>query len=372
MNVESGEKRDFLPDFIAHLEKVGAEVFLEEGYGSKMGIGFEEYKRAATGIHTASHAETFQKDIILVLRCPSDEELHLIQPGSILVSMLHYPTRLERSRMIHSLGIEAVSLDSLTDDSGRRLVENLSAVAWNGMEVAFKVLEEIYPEPGFSSPKRKPIHVTLLGSGAVGMHVMQAAIRYGDAQRWKTFADQKIPGVEVTVIDYDLTTKIDVLLEILPRTDILVDATQRPDPSVPVISNDLIRYLPLHSVLLDLSVDPYMCSGTPFSVKGIEGIPHGNLNQYIFKPDDPAFETIPSCINSAHRRHSVSCYSWPGIHPRECMRVYGTQIKPVMRMLLKKRGFKKLQPDGRYFERAIHRASLSHWIFSGQEKMGAI
>lgn len=366
MHAESGEKRDFLPDFVARLTKAGADVYIEKGYGSRMGISEKAYQQAAPDIHVTTHQNVFEQEIVLVLRCPSEEEILLMKRGSVLVSMLHYPTRKVRTEMIHSMGIKAVSLDSIKDDSGRRLVENLSSVAWNGLDIAFEVLQQTYPEPGFSSPTRGPIQVTLLGSGAVAKHVMQAAIRYGDIERWKSLASSGVPGVKVTVVDYDLSGKIQFMKEILTCTDILVDATQRPDPGVPVIENQWIGSMPEHAVLVDLSVDPYFCDHNPTSVKGIEGIPHGNLDQYIFRPDDPAFDLIPDCIDTSNRRHSVSCYSWPGIHPKACMEVYGTQIRPIMRVLIEKGGTKKIRAHGKFFERAIHRATLSTWMANNQ------
>ena len=39
--------------------------------------------------------------------------------------MLHYPTRPQRVAYLKSLGIEAISLDSLKDENGRRLIQNL-------------------------------------------------------------------------------------------------------------------------------------------------------------------------------------------------------------------------------------------------------
>ena len=47
-------------------------------------------------------------------------------------------------------------------------------------------------------------------------------------------------------------------------------------------------------MILDLSVDPYDCDGELKSVKGIEGVPQGDLDQYVFEPDDPAFQRIPA------------------------------------------------------------------------------
>jgi alanine dehydrogenase len=361
MRAEKGERRDFLPETIARLEKLGVQVFLEQSYGSGMGYSQADYLKVAPAASFVPHEQAYQQDYVVVVRCPAEADLRLMRPGGCLISMLHYPTRPKRTEMIRSLGVEAISLDSIKDDVGRRLVENLRSVAWNGIEVAFRTLRIIYPAPGFESPHRKPICVTLIGAGAVGMHVMQAAIRYGNAELWREMYERSVPGVQVTTIDYDTTGKEDILLDLLSRSDILVDATQRADPSRPVILNDWIAVMPKHAVLLDLSVDPYDCGTKTVTVKGIEGIPHGDLDQYVFAPDDPAYELVPPCIPTAHRRYVVSCYSWPGLHPKECMAGYGQQLRPIFHTLIEVGGVANLNPRGRYFERAICRAMLSRW-----------
>ena len=362
MHKEPGERRDFLPKFVARLNRLGANITLEYGYGSGMQYVEEDYLRLAPSVKFGFLEEVYRQNYVMVLRCPGDEELSLLREGACLISMLHYPTRPQRVAFLRSLGAEAISLDSLKDDSGRRVVENLHAVGWNGIEMAFRVLQSTYPDPGFGSPDRNPIQVTLMGAGAVGNHVVHAAIRYGDDSTRRHMAVNGIPGVQVTVVDYDITPHEKIMSEILRRTDVLVDATQRPDPSKPVIPNAWVGYLPEHAVMLDLSVDPYNCDSDPAYIKGIEGIPQGNLDKYTFTPDDPAFDLLPDCIDTTHRRHSVSCYSWPGIYPQKCMLVYGRQILPLLRTLIEKGGVAEINPQqGRFFERAIARAMLSRW-----------
>ena len=361
MRVEPGERRDFLPSFVAHLAKHDARLTLEHGYGSGLGLTVDDYLRVAPTISFSPHAEVYEQDYVLVLRCPADEDLRLMRPGACLISMLHYPTRPLRIEFLRSLGVDAISLDSIKDDNGRRLVENLRSVAWNGAEAAFEVLESIYPAPGFDSPQRPPIRATLLGAGAVGSYVMQAVVRYGQDDRRRRLFEAGVPGVQLTVVDYDLTRHETLIRGILAQTDLLIDATQRPDASVPVIPNAWLGDMPAPAVLLDLSVDPYNCESGIRSVKGIEGIPQGNLDQYKFAPDDPAYDLIPACVDTTHRRHAVSCYSWPGVHPRECMQVYGAQLRPIMRRLIERGGLQHIAPTGRFFERAISRAQLSRW-----------
>src|SRR5690606_31114477 len=128
MHKERGERRAFLPAFVANLARRGAEVVLEEGYGAELGLTADDYTRLAPGVSFASRQEAYRQPYVLVLRCPSDEEIGWMQPGACLMSMLHYPTRPQRVARLRALGLEAVSLDSIKDDSGRRLIENLRAV----------------------------------------------------------------------------------------------------------------------------------------------------------------------------------------------------------------------------------------------------
>jgi len=276
--------------------------------------------------------------------------------------MLHYPTRPGRVAYLRSLGIEAISLDSLADDQGKRLVENLRSVAWNGVHVAFQVLRDIIPVYDLEDRQRNPVKVTVMGVGAVGLFAVQAAVRYGDEDYWHQMVAQGVTGVQVSALEYDITNQETVMKQILKYTDILVDATQRPDPSRPVIPNAWIGVMRPHAVLLDLSVDPYLSAdGVVQSIKGIEGIPHGNLDQYIFAPDDPEYDAIPAYVDTRERRYAVSCYSWPGVFPRACMEVYGSQLTPMMMSILQVGGVARINPEGYYFHRAIGRALLSRW-----------
>lgn len=362
MHLEPGERRDFLPEFISRLFEFGSKIIIETGYGAGIGFSHLDYLEAAEDCSIANKEQVYCQDCVLVLRYPGDELVRLMNPGSILISMLHYPTRPQRVEFLRESGIKAISLDTIKDDSGRRLVENLASVAWNGLKVSFDVLRKTYPDPGLQDADRPPVEVTLLGAGAVGKHVIQAAVSYGDEKLRSRLFSAGVPGVQVTVIDYDLTNHATEMEKILSRTDILVDATQRSDPSQPVIPNDWLAWLPAHAVITDLAVDPYLLDSSPPIVRGIEGIPQGNLDKYIFYPDDPDWDlNIPASIPSNNRRIVVTCYSWPGIFPKACMQHYGQQLEPLMKRLITK-GYDQISPLGDYFERALYRGTLQAWL----------
>ncbi len=357
MHKEPGERRDFLPDLVRAVADLGGAIVVEHGIGSGMGYTDADYTQIAPSVRVGSNEDAFAQEVVLSLRAPEDR-LQLLRPRALLVSMLHFPTRPRRVAKLVELGLDAISLDMLTDDIGHRVVVDGRDVAWNGLEAAFDVLERQWPE--FSAETRPPIRVTTLGAGAIGKDAVEAATKYGSLERADRLSH--LPGVEVVTIGRNLTGSAEYMTKRLEVTDVLVDTTQRRDPSVPVVPNAWLAHLPEHAVVCDLVVDPYLLHELPPTVRGIEGIPQGNLDRWAFAPDDPAWDEVPDGVDRSHRRWVVSCYSWPGVHPHACMTLYGGQLAPLLRALLRSGGAEALSPDGEFHERSLWRASLRSWV----------
>ncbi|HMN62631.1 MAG TPA: hypothetical protein PJ988_19860, partial [Anaerolinea sp.] len=60
MHLEPGERRDFLPDTLKQLVKDGAQVFVEHGCGSGMGLQDSDYH----GVTFVDNEEAYAKDIV--------------------------------------------------------------------------------------------------------------------------------------------------------------------------------------------------------------------------------------------------------------------------------------------------------------------
>jgi alanine dehydrogenase len=366
MSEHPGERRDFMPRFVHRLEALGAsEIVLEVGYGSGMGLDAGQYLVEGGGVRFGDREDCLAQDVVLVIRCPQDDVIKHLRPGAILVSMLHYATRPARNSLLSDLGVRAVSLDSITDDRGRRLVENLELTAWAGVAEAFRQLALGWG--AFAVPGRPPIRVTLLGAGALGMHAVHAASRYGDHEVREALHHAGVPGVEVAVVDHDLSWHEDYMVLRLRETDLLMDATLRRDPTVPVVPNGWVALLPAHATMLDLAADPYDLTSRPPQIKGIEGIPHGSLERFVFTPDDAAWDELGSGVDTTYRRKALSCNAWPGLRPRDSMERYGEQIEDVMEVVLGVPIETWDRASSHLRERAVARGELERWLATRRE-----
>jgi alanine dehydrogenase len=115
-------------------------------------------------------------------------------------------------------------------------------------------------------------------------------------------------------------------------------------------------------VICDLAVDPYLLDNRPPIVRGIEGIPQGDLDQWEFGREDPAWDRLPPGIPTEQRRTVVSCYSWPGVRPEACMEAYGSQLTPLLKTLIWYGGLPAIGPGVSFHGRALWRGSLRHWL----------
>jgi len=247
-------------------------------------------------------------------------------------------------------------MDAMCDDDNNRIMVNYRGTSKAGSRVAFEELKKRTNE--FNSIKNKIISVTIIGMGAVAANSAKAFEEYSDKEFLHENSDR---GLIVRLLPRNITQNYDELRDIMETTDILVDASKRPDATKIIIKNELIGYLPPHAVILDLTADPYNEKIVPMQVKGIEGIPTGTLDEYVIEVNDDIYDSLPKTINNLNRRVVVSCNAWPGIDAKDCMELYGRLIMPFLDVVLNN-DVRNLNVNAKnMYERSLVRASLDYY-----------
>ncbi|KUO73044.1 MAG: hypothetical protein APF77_20440 [Clostridia bacterium BRH_c25] len=357
MHKEESEKRDFLPDLFEELAEYDIELLLEEDYGERLGYTREDYQSGNRRISFVKHDDVYKCDMVMVLRAPDEEELMLMKPDAVLISMLHYETRATRNNFLQEKGIFCYSMDAFTDDDNNRIMVNYRGTSRAGSRVAFEELKKRMTD--FNEINRRTINVSIIGLGAVASFSAKAFEDFSDKEFYHKHPE--VPGLIVRMLPRNITKAHDIMREILKDTDILVDASKRTDSTMIIVPNDLLEYLPKHAIILDLTADPYNTKMKPAQVKGIEGIPTGTLDKFVIEIDDPLYDDIPKDISSTNRRVVISCNAWPGVDAKDCMRIYGTQILPLLKVLLEKDPTRLSINSKNFYERSLVRASLKYY-----------
>ncbi len=359
MHKEANEKRDFLPEFFKHFIEYDAKIYMEEGYGSGMGLTEEDYIEQNPQLVFVSNKECYEKDIVVVLRCPEIWEMDYMKEGSILVSMLHYPTRLTRVEYLKKRNIFGIAMDLIRNDLLERIVVDYKGTSGNGVKIGFKELEKLLRHN--NEDQKEYMSVSIMGTGMVGLMAAKFAGKFGGKRNTQLFNSIGVNSVITNMLPRNTTSNRELMEKILSDTDILIDATTRDDSSKYIVNNDLLGSLKKHAVILDLTADPYLEEIEPMQVKAIEGLPTGTLDKYVFYPDDKAFELIPQKVRTNNRRTVVGCNAWPGVNPERCMKLYGVQMTPIIKKLITQNRMQLDEINDDFFMRAIYRSTIEYF-----------
>ncbi|QEK10938.1 alanine dehydrogenase [Crassaminicella thermophila] len=354
-----GEIRAFLPSFVEKLKKYNIDLFLEEGYGVEMGFTKEDYLKHNDTIKFVSSEEVYKKDLVIILKAPGYDKLEIMKKGSSLISMLHYDSRPKLVEKLKEKGINAYSMDSIVDDENNRMVVTYELTALGGVKVAFYEMKKRRKD--FFSKDRGPIKVTIIGMGQLGMRAGRICMNHGDKEILNQIREKELAGVIVQYIGRDITKYKNLLEDIFKDTDLLVDATKRIDFSKYIVPNEYLKFLKEDAIILDLTADPYDTSVDPMQVKAIEGLPHGDLEKYVFEVDAQEYNDIPSEVCTKNRRVTISCSGWPGTLPKESMMVYEKKLLPFIDVLLRNDKEISIKSNNKY-GRALYRGSLDYFL----------
>jgi alanine dehydrogenase len=257
-----------LPSVVYQLTKLGHQVYVEREAGVGAGYADKEYEEAGA-IMSGDHAEIFREgDLIVKVKEPLALEYPLLREGQILFTYLHLAANKSLTEELMKSGVTAIAYETVEINRRLPLLEPMSEIAGRmSIIVGGYFLAKHSGGTGVllgGVPGILPGNVLVIGGGSSGVNAARMATGLG-------------ANVTILEVDFDRMRFLDItmhtahtlysneahLLEMLPRTDLLVGAVLVPGARAPrLITRAMLRLMKPGSVLVDIAIDQGGCCET--------------------------------------------------------------------------------------------------------------
>ena len=182
--VHPGETRAPLtPEGAAKLVKLGAQLEVQAGLGSAAGFPDESYAKAGAVVGSDRTLLLKTADLVLRLRKPPLDEISLLKPGAIHVSLLDPFNEQELVWKLAEAGISAISMEFIPRTTRAQKMDVLSSQAnlggYEAVILAARYANKIFPMMTTAAGTILPAKVLIVGVGVAGLQAIATAKRLG-------------------------------------------------------------------------------------------------------------------------------------------------------------------------------------------------
>ena len=173
------------PKTVPALVKLGYEVIVEKGAGTKADFPDSEYIAAGAAVVTKQQA--WGSDIVLTVNEPSAAELKLMQPNAAIIGFLHPRESPSLVQALSDQKVSGLSMDMVPRTSRAQSMDALSSMAnISGYRAVVEALHSFGRFLGgqvTAAGKVPPANVFVIGTGVAGLAAIGAANSLGAVVR---------------------------------------------------------------------------------------------------------------------------------------------------------------------------------------------
>src|ERR1700722_3889967 len=257
-----------LPSVVYQLKRLGHEVYVERGAGVGAGYPDEEYEEAGARL-SDDHAEVFrQGDLIVKVKEPLPSEYPLLREGQILFTYLHLAATRSLTEELLKSGVTAIGYETVEINRRLPLLEPMSEIAGRmSIIVGGYFLAKHSGGTGVllgGVPGILPGNVLVIGGGSSGINAARMAPGLGGNVTILEGDFDRMRFLDITMhTAHTLYSTEAHLVEMLPRTDLLIGAVLVPGARAPrLITREMLRMMMPGSVLVDIAIDQGGCCET--------------------------------------------------------------------------------------------------------------
>jgi NAD(P) transhydrogenase subunit alpha len=279
----TGEKRvALIPEHIARLVKIGAQISVETGIGQTLNISDNEYEKAGASLETDRQPLFQTADMVLRIRKPTPEEVGLLKAGSIYVSLLDPFNERKLIEALVQKNITTISMEMIPRLTRAQKMDVLSSqsnlAGYAAVIIAAERLHKIFPMMMTPAGTISPARVFVIGVGIAGLQAIATAKRLGarvDAFDTRPVVEEQAKSLGAHFVKIDLgetgqtkdgyakalteaqlQKQREAMAKVCAASDVVITAAQVFGRKAPlIVTADIIASMAKGSVLVDLAVE---------------------------------------------------------------------------------------------------------------------
>ena len=248
----------------------GHTVFVEHEAGNGAGFPDKEYEQAGARIVFSPEEAYGRAGLVLKISRPTEDELPLLQPGTVLAGFLALPSaRLNKIELLLKNNINTIAYEQISEADGSLPVLRPSSQIGGAMtaEIAARLLHSDQGGIGIllgGIPGVPPAEVVILGAGTAGTYSARAFTGLG---AHVTVLDTDVNALQrISVCGMSLVTMISTernIARCCSFANVLVGTVLLPGARAPVlVSRETVSRMKPRSVIIDMSIDEGGCVET--------------------------------------------------------------------------------------------------------------
>lgn len=271
-----------LPIVVEKLVKKGAQITIETGLGTTLGISDDEYTKAGAVVEKNRKKLLASGDVVLRLRKPEEKELSQLKKGAIHISYLDPFNETKLLGLLAKNKISAISMEMIPRSTRAQKMDALSSQAslagYAAVMVAANNLTKIFPMMMTPAGTIQPTKVFIIGAGVAGLQAIATAKRLGakvDAFDTRPVAKNDVLSLGAKFVEVDLgetgqtaqgyakalteeqlKKQRDVMKQYCAAADVVITTAQVFGRKAPIIvTKEMIEAMKPGSLVVDLAVE---------------------------------------------------------------------------------------------------------------------
>ncbi len=279
-----GERRVALtPDVVRLLVRNGFRIIFERGAGENASFLDSAYEQVGAEFVPDAKSLYAAASIILKVARPSDEEIALLRPDTILIAFLQPLVSPELVVSLSKQHVTAMSMDAIPRITRAQSMDALSSMStvagYKAVLLAANQLQKFFPLLMTAAGTIRPAKALILGAGVAGLQAIATARRLGavvEAFDTRPVVKEQVESLGATFVELDvgheeaqdaggyakeltedhIRREIELIRDHAAKSDVVITTALIPGRPAPLLlPEDTVKGMPPGSVIVDLAAE---------------------------------------------------------------------------------------------------------------------